>query len=428
MMDGINIALLGFGNVGKGVWNIIQMNRDKIERYIDKPIHIKKILVRDINKDRGVDVPGQVFTQKFEDIINDEEIDIVVELVGGIDGAYQYIKSALLKGKNVVTANKAVIATKGEELRQLAKQQGVNLRYEASVAGGIPVINNITRSLSANKIDSIMGIINGTTNYILTQMGDNGMDFDEALKLAQQKGYAEADPTSDIEGEDAAFKLSILIYIVFGLTLSPDEIPREGITKVTQKDIEYAGQIGYKVKLLATARRKGDDFIYYVHPALVPEKHPLASVNDEYNALFIHGNAVGDLMLLGKGAGSMPTGSAVMGDILDISKRMGTSYRSGNLNLVDKNGLNTIGEGKSKYYLRVMVEDKPGQLGKIASTFGKYGISLESVSQRAKGEDLVPLIFITYGVERSILDKALNEILENDIVQKVACILKVENI
>ncbi|MDD3839020.1 MAG: homoserine dehydrogenase [Clostridia bacterium] len=427
-MDGINIALLGFGNVGKGVWNIIQMNRDKIERYIDKPIHIKKILVRDINKDRGVDVPGQVFTQKFEDIINDEEIDIVVELVGGIDGAYQYIKSALLKGKNVVTANKAVIATKGEELRQLAKQQGVNLRYEASVAGGIPVINNITRSLSANKIDSIMGIINGTTNYILTQMGDNGMDFDEALKLAQQKGYAEADPTSDIEGEDAAFKLSILIYIVFGLTLSPDEIPREGITKVTQKDIEYAGQIGYKVKLLATARRKGDDFIYYVHPALVPEKHPLASVNDEYNALFIHGNAVGDLMLLGKGAGSMPTGSAVMGDILDISKRMGTSYRSGNLNLVDKNGLNTIGEGKSKYYLRVMVEDKPGQLGKIASTFGKYGISLESVSQRAKGEDLVPLIFITYGVERSILDKALNEILENDIVQKVACILKVENI
>ncbi|MCT4607369.1 MAG: homoserine dehydrogenase [Marinisporobacter sp.] len=427
-MHHIKIGVLGLGNIGKGVWNIIENNRNKVESYAGSNIEIKKILVRDIHKNRDVSVPKEILTMNPKDILQDPEIDIIVEVVGGIDTAFKYIKESFENGKHVVTANKAVIATHGDTLHKLAKEHGVLLRYEASVGGGIPIINTLTKSLSANQFDEIVGIINGTTNYILTQMSEFGMDFDEALKLAQEKGYAEADPTSDIEGEDAAFKLSILISVAFGIRIEPKDIPREGITKISKKDIEYASQLGYKIKLFATAKKEKDDFEFYVHPTLIPTNHPLASVSNEFNALFIRGNAVGELMLYGKGAGSMPTGSAVVGDILEVGKLIGINYKSPSNDSFKESNLNIIGEGISQYYIHTEVADQPGVLGKIASTFSKYNISLESVVQRARGEASVPLIFITHEVERSQLDKALEEIKMNGLVNEIASILRVENL
>ncbi|WZL71758.1 homoserine dehydrogenase [Clostridiaceae bacterium 35-E11] len=427
-MKCIKIGLLGFGNVGTGVWHILQSNTDKVENYLEKKLEIKKILVRDPNKKRDVQVPQELFTNNANDIISDPDIAMVVEVLGGIDQAFEYMKRALENGKHVVTANKAVIATHGDTLRKLAQENNVELRYEASVGGGIPIINTLTQSLSANKVDELVGIINGTTNYILTQMTEYGMNFEDALKLAQEKGYAEADPTSDIEGQDVAFKLSILIHVAFGIQISPQEIPREGITKISKKDIEYASQLGYKIKLFATAKKQDNNFEFYVHPALIPLKHPLAAVSNEFNALFVRGNAVGELMLYGKGAGSMPTGSAVMGDILEIGKIIDTTYPSSSIAASNKDLLNIIGEGTSQYYVRVQVIDKPGVLGKIASTFGEYGISLESVVQRARGEASVPLVFITHEIQRQQLDEALQEIQSNEMVDSIATILRVENL
>jgi homoserine dehydrogenase len=427
-MKDINIGLLGLGNIGKGVYRILEINDDLITHHIGGNLKIKKILVRDINKKRDIDVPYNILTQNAQEIIEDPQINMIVEVLGGINPPYEYIKKSLQNKKHVVTANKAVIATHGEELRKIAKENGVELRYEASVGGGIPIINTLTQSLAANQIDEMVGIINGTTNYILTQMTEYGMEFDDALKLAQEKGYAEADPTSDIEGEDVAFKLSILISTSFGIQIPPENIPREGITKISKQDIEYASHLGYKIKLFATAKKQGNDFEFHVNPTLVPAHHPLASVSNEFNALFVRGNAVGELMLYGKGAGSMPTGSAVVGDIMEISKIMDTNYKCGAPIAGDQNTLNMIGEGSSQYYLHIHVIDKPGVLGKIAATFGKYGISLESVVQRTRGEDSVPLVFITHEVKRTSLNQALEEIKADETVKGIASILRVENL
>ncbi len=427
-MKDIHIGLLGLGNIGKGVYRILETNKNPIQNHIGANLKIQKILVRDIHKNRDIDVAQELLTEDAYEIINDPKIDMIVEVLGGIHPPYEYIKESLQNKKHVVTANKAVIATHGEELLKIAKENGVELRYEASVGGGIPIINTLTQSLSANQIDEMVGIINGTTNYILTQMAESGMDFDDALKLAQQKGYAEADPTSDIEGEDVAFKLSILISTAFGIQIPPESIPRAGITKISKQDIEYASQLGYKIKLLAVAKKQDNDFEFHVHPTLIPTHHPLASVSNEFNALFVRGNAVGELMLYGKGAGSMPTGSAVVGDMIEISKIMGTDYQCGNPVVGDKSTLNLIGEGSSQYYLHIQVIDKPGVLGRIATTFGRHGISLESVVQRTRGEASVPLVFITHEVDRSRLNQALEEIQSDEMIQEIKSILRVENL
>lgn len=428
-MNNIKIAILGLGNVGSGVWNILQKNQNKVESYLGRSIEVSKILVNDVNKKRALEVPKGILTQDINEILNDQDIEIVVELMGGLDPAYGYIRAALDNKKHVVTANKAVLATYGRELRALADKNGVELRYEASVGGGIPIINTLMQSLSANRFDEILGIVNGTTNYILTRMTRKGMAFDEALKLAQDKGFAEADPTSDIEGVDAAFKLSILSYIAFGVEIAPQDIPREGITKISKEDIDYARQLGYTIKLLATARRTKGDFEFHVHPVLLKNDHPLSNVNDEFNALYVKGNAVGELMLYGKGAGSMPTGSAVLGDVMEIGKRLNerpaVAHTNGN---GFKSSLKSIGEGISEYYIRFQVNDRPGVLGRIATLLGESGISLQSVVQRGlQGESSVPLVFITHAVERKNLDDALMKIKEFENVNEVASIIKVKN-
>lgn len=425
-MRDIKLGLLGLGNVGKGVWEILHNNHKITTDYANANLVIKRVLVRDPNKNRGLSIPYDVFTTEADGILHDPEIDIVVELIGGIHPAYEYIKEAIQNGKHVVTANKAVIANFGAELLEMAARYGVELYFEGSVGGGIPIIATLQRSLAANRIQRIVGIINGTTNYILTRMTRDGMSFAQALKQAQEKGYAEADPTSDIEGEDAAFKLSILAYIAFGVQIAPDELPRVGITKISEKEIEYAEQLGYTIKLLATAEKRGDFLETHVHPALVPGKHPLASVSDEYNALFIKGDAVGELMLYGRGAGSLATGSAVMGDILEIARLMMAGMAGKLDGTKKKQPLTVVGEGCGAYYVRLQVVDKPGVLGRITTTFGKYEISLESVVQKGQGEETVPLVFVTHRVERAKLDAALYEISQLPVVSEVASILRVE--
>ncbi|MZQ76262.1 MAG: homoserine dehydrogenase [Peptoclostridium sp.] len=425
-MESIKIGLLGFGTVGSGVYSILEDNKDKIESHIQKKLQIKKILVRDIGKQRNVSVPAELFTTDVAEVIDDPEIDIVVELMGGIEPAGGYIRTAIENKKHIVTANKALIATQGDEIYNLACKNGVELRYEASVGGGIPIISTLTQSLAANNVDEICGIINGTTNFILTQMDEQGMEFEEALKLAQERGFAEADPTSDIEGEDVAFKLAILIEVAFGIKLSPSEIPREGITKISKRDIEFAKELGYKIKLVAAARRKGNSLEYHVQPSFLPLANPLASVNNEFNAVLVKGNAVGELLLYGKGAGSTPTGSAVLGDILEISKIIGTDYKAGAPLRNENKGFKLEGEGVSAYYVHMSAKDKPGVLGRITSAFGKYEVSLRSVIQRSRGEDTVPLVFITHETERARLDSALKEIELSNDVSKIESVLRVE--
>lgn len=426
-MSSIKIALLGLGNVGKGVWEILQKHSNMIKEYVGVPIEIKKVLVRNAQKKRDIDVPPHMLTANFDDILLDKDIHIIVELIGGINPAYEYVKKALERGKHVVTANKAVIASYGKELIQLANERNVVLRFEGSVGGGIPIIAALTKSLAANEIESVVGIINGTTNYILTQMTRYDMDFETALRLAQEKGYAEADPTSDVEGEDAAFKLSILAFIAFGVQVPPQDIPREGITRISEKEIQYAAQLGYTIKLLAAAKKHDGKLDLHVHPTLVPITHPLAAVNDEFNALFIKGDAVGELMMYGKGAGSLPTGSAVVSDIMDVASAMMSGrimpygYRRASENLYIN------GEGEGEYYIRLEVVDRPGVLGKISTVLGKYGVSIASVVQRGRGEPVVPLVLITHRVERIKLDLALEEIKKFDVVEEVASILRVES-
>lgn len=325
MMKKIKVGMLGFGNVGTGTYQTLEMNRELIEKHVGASVEISKILVNNVTKPRQVVTPDGVLTDNVSDIIDNPEIDIVAEVLGGIEPASEYMLKALNNGKHVVTANKAAVAANYDKLFKAAADNGVSLRPEACVAGGIPILNAITTVLGANKFDEILGILNGTTNYILTQMTDNGLDYADVLKDAQAKGFAEADPTADVEGIDAANKLSIMMALAFGHYVHPDDIPTEGISKITKADIDKATADGCKIKLIASAKNEDGKLTYSVKPVALPIEHPLASVSNEFNAVFVKGNAVGELMFYGKGAGPLPTGSAVMGDILMAAKEIAES-------------------------------------------------------------------------------------------------------
>lgn len=428
-MRTIKIGLLGLGNVGAGTANILEMNRKHIEDITGVSLEISKILVRDIKKGRDFSASPDKLTQNPEEILADPSIDMVVELLGGIEPAHEYILKALNSGKHVVTANKAVVAAHFEEFTDAAKNNKVMFRYEASVAGGIPILNALSTALLANEYDELMGIVNGTTNYILTQMSDYGLEYEDVLKVAQEKGFAEADPTADVEGIDVANKLSILISLIFGLTILPDDIPTEGITKISKNDIKLADQFGYKIKLLATAKRVDKQLECHVQPAFVPKDHPIASVNNEFNAIFVKGNAVDDLMFYGKGAGPLPTGSAVMGDIIEIAKAIAKGsafdYYS---ETKAKRMLRYVGEGQNKYYVNLSVKDVPGVLGSICTTLGAFGIGVDSVLQLSKDLDSnreVPLVFILHEVTRDRLDEALDKISKSGFASKISSIIRV---
>jgi len=321
-MKRIGIGLLGLGNIGSGTYKVLEMNRSHIEQTTGLDLRILRILETDIERDRGFTVARGVFTQNAEEIFSDPEIDIVIELLGGIEPATSFMVSALKAGKNVVTANKAAVAENYELLTEAATASGVKFRFEASVGGGIPLIGAITEHLCANEFTELLGILNGTTNYILTKMDEDGRAYEDVLKEAQALGFAEADPTADVEGLDVANKLSILMSLVFGKRVRPEDIPTRGITDITKEDISEAASQGCVIKLLASAYRKEDGVECFVQPTWLNKEHPLADVKNEFNALFIKGNAVDDLMLYGKGAGPFPTASAVLGDVITIAKKL----------------------------------------------------------------------------------------------------------
>lgn len=425
----IKVGLLGMGNVGTGTYKTLDMNREKIFDSTGLDIEISKVLVNDTSKDRGIKLPSEKLTQNPDDIFLDKNIDIVVELIGGIEPASEFMLKAMENGKHVVTANKAAVAANYDKLINTAYKNKVMLRYEASVGGGIPIINALTTALTSNDFEEILGIVNGTTNYIMTQMTEYGLEYSDVLKVAQEKGFAEADPTADVEGIDVANKLSILMAIVFGIRISPDDIPREGITKISKDDITFANNFGYKIKLLCTARKSDNKLECHVQPAFVPLSHPLASVSNEFNAVFVKGNAVDDLMFYGKGAGPLPTGSAVMGDIIEISSSIakGSAFDSAPAKINEK--LEYVGEGSNKYYVRLSVTDLPGTLGKISTSFGDAGISVQSCMQVGsfdKDCKTVPVIFILREVTRDLLNKTLDKIVSNhDSVEKVDSVISV---
>ena len=424
-MESINLGILGMGTVASGLINIIELNNTKVVGNINKQLVVSKVLVKDVNKKRNVNLSADVYTTDAYEIINNADIQIIVELIGGIDQAYEYIKNALNGKKHVVTANKALIATHGEELEQLARINGVRLMYEASVGGGIPIINTITENLSVNEFEQITGIINGTTNYILTQMTENGLEYEQAVREAQRLGFAEADPSSDVDGDDAAYKIAILSSIAFNQRINVNDIPKEGITKISKEDIVYAKELGYNIKLLASASKTNDEIELRVHPAFIPSDHPLSTVKNEFNAVFLKGNAAGEIMLYGKGAGSLPTGSAVLNDIVSIIKN---ECRKHNDEIINIDKYRIVNRAYKKYYIRFEVIDKPGVLARIANVFGKNNISLNSVVQRQKnGNNTAPLVFITHDAERKNIDTALKEIGNFDSVIQIASIIVVED-
>lgn len=427
-MEKIRIALLGLGNVGQGVCKILNTNKKEIMMKCGYEIEIAKILVRDANKPRGVEIPQDVITTDAREIFRDDSIKIVIELMGGTEPAREYMLKAMKCKKHVVTANKLVIATQGEELFRTAEREQVLFYYEASVGGGIPIIREINESLTANKIEKLVGIINGTTNYILSKMTTEGMDFADALKEAQDKGYAEADPTSDVEGFDAAYKLAIMASLSFDTKVDFSSIYREGISNVKAVDIAYADKLGYVIKLLAIGKETDNKLELRVHPTMVPKDHPIANVNDSFNAILIKGNAVGDLMLYGRGAGDLPTGSAVVGDIISILRNnvdLSTLLSMKNGSTVKK--IRNASENSSGYYIRLNVKDQPGILGNIASVFGEHCVSIFAVTQDVKDNENVSLVFITHEALEGNVNAAIEDIRLLNKVNRLENIIRIEN-
>lgn len=425
--DNLQIGLLGLGTVGRGVYRIINGNRENIRRKIGTDIEIKKILVRDTAKDRGLEIDPVKFTARPDDIIDDPEIKIVVEVMGGTEPTLDYVCRALKNGKSVVTANKDMIASHGKMLFELADANNADLLFEASVAGGIPIIRPLKQCLAGNRIAQIIGIINGTTNYMLTKMTRGGSDFNEVLQEAQAKGYAEADPTADIGGHDAARKMAILASIAFNSRVVPDDIYVEGITRITAADIAYAGELNYIIKLLAIAKETEDGIEVRVHPALIPRQHPLAAVNDVYNAIYVSGDAVGDTMFYGRGAGELPTASAVTADIMDAARDLLRNVQGIiSCTCFDEKPIKNIKDVESKYYIRLQVADKPGVLASIAYAFGDKEVSLASVLQKQTDLATAEIVLVTHTVREGNMQEALEIIRHLSSVSQVSNVIRVE--
>ena len=427
MSKEIKIGLLGFGTVGTGVVRVLKENGTDIAKKAGAAVVVKKVLVRDVSKKRPYLEEAEL-TDNAADIINDPEIDIIVELMGGLHPAFEYMLDALKNGKHVVTANKDVVAQMGHELLDMAEAKKVDFRFEASVGGGIPIITPLKECLTGNRITEIMGIVNGTTNYMLTQMTEHGSDYASVLKEAQAKGYAEANPAADVEGLDAARKAAILGSIAFNSRICLEQVSVEGITSIEPADINYAKELGYVIKLLAVAKDYGDKGVNVrVHPVFLSKSHPLASVNDVFNAIFIRGNAIGDAMFYGRGAGSLPTASAVTADIVSETRNLvsGTHSMVG-CTCYNHRPFCPIEETESSYYVRLHVDDEPGVLGSIATAFGKSGVSLKSVIQTRKVGSHAEIVAVTHVVQHKHLQMAADILNDLDVVDSIRSIIRVE--
>ena len=429
MKEFINVGLLGAGTVGGGVIHVLERNAADIEKKVGMPIRITKVFGREANQLAAVYGDGYFYTANADDILEDPEIDIVVELLGRENPAKEFIAKAFKNGKSVVTANKDVLAKYGAELFPLAEAANRDFMFEASVAGGIPILQTMKTSLAANKFSSIMGIVNGTTNYMLTKMSQEHMDYDEVLKEAQAMGYAESDPTADVGGLDAARKAVILASIAFNTRVSLDDVQIEGIQNIGIQDIKYAEKLGYVIKLLAIAKNDPENGISIcVRPTMLPKSHPLASVNDVFNAIFVTGDALGEAMFMGRGAGRYPTASAVCGDIIDVARNL--IHNEGNrvnCTCFEEKRMCSIEKMCAPCYIRMEVNDQPGALAAIAAAFGAQSVSLHSVVQRTGANGSAELVFITHSVSEYNLQMALQILKVLPVVKEVCSIIRVED-
>ena len=429
--DAVNVGIIGFGTVGAGTAKILLKRQKKFEKELGFPVVLKNIADLDTKRDRGIKLKKGVLIKDAGAILNDPEIDIIVELIGGIHPAKEMVIEAVNNKKHVVTANKALLAEEGSVIFRAAAKNRVDIGFEASVAGCIPIIKVVRESMIGNKIKSIYGIINGTANYILTKMTEEGVDFESTLKEAQALGYAEADPTFDIEGVDSAHKLAILATLAFGIPFSLKKIHTEGITGITPLDIQFASELGYKIKLLAIAKQSGKDVEVRVHPTMLPEGDLISNVNGVFNAIFVEGDATGDSLYYGRGAGEMPTGSAVVSDIIDIARniRTGATDRIRSVDISGNSGpkIKKMEDIRTCYYLRLSAIDKPGVLSKISGILGKYNISIESMIQKGrKKEKAVPLVMMTHEAREKDMVRALKEIKRLSAISGQPVYLRVE--
>jgi homoserine dehydrogenase len=432
MKQKITVGMIGLGTVGSGTLRILRDNAELIRQRVGVPVEVVKIAVRDLTRDRGLNIPGAMLTREPADIVNDPAIDVVVEVIGGYEPARQLLLTAIAQGKHVVTANKALLAVHGSEIHAAARRANVMIGFEGSVGGGIPVIKVVKEALAANRILSIYGIINGTSNYILTKMTDEGRDFSDVLREAQAAGYAEADPTFDVGGIDTAHKLAILVNLAFGLPVSPDDIFTDGITAVSPLDIDFARVFGYKVKLLAIAKLHDGKVEARVHATMVPDEYPIAKVGGVYNAIQLVGDACGDIMLYGRGAGALPTGSAVAGDIIDIARQIllepaRTPPERAPSESLPVPTLQPVESITSVYYFRLMARDEPGVLSQISGILGRHRISIAQMIQRGRKEGgSVPLVIMTHTAVERAVQSALVEIEALSCVTEKPVLIRVE--
>ncbi|MBW1721976.1 MAG: homoserine dehydrogenase [Deltaproteobacteria bacterium] len=432
-MSKIHVGIIGFGTVGSGTAEILLKNREVIRNRVGSEILLKRIADLDIDTDRGVAVDRDLLTTDALDIINDPEIQIVVELIGGLTRSKDYILAAMAKGKHVVTANKALLAEHGEEIYRASEEYGVGLAFEASVGGGIPIIRSLREGLSANRINTIMGILNGTSNYILTRMTQKGLPYDRAVQEAVELGYAEDPPTLDVDGTDAGHKLAILISLAFGVPVPFSSIYREGIDRLTPEDIRFAGEFGYCLKLLAIARNFDGSVEARVHPTMIPRDHIMANVNGVFNAIYMEGDFVGPNLYYGLGAGRNPTGSAVVSDIISLAREI----KGGSNNLIPPLGhacprgsdliIRPVEEIRCPYYFRFSAMDQPGVLSKISGILGDHDISLYSVIQKGrKANGSVPVVMLTHEAKESSVRKAMALIDKLDVLTAKTMVIRVE--
>lgn len=423
-MKTVKVGLLGLGTVGGGVYKLIERQKNEMASKTGAHVEIAGVLVHNLSKKReGVDM--SLLTDQWEDIIGNDEIEIIIEVMGGIEPARTMIMEALRAGKNVVTANKDLLAVCGEELLSLAEEHHVDLMFEAAVAGGIPIMRPLRQCLAGNEITEVMGIVNGTTNYILTKMFEKGMSFDEALAKATELGYAEADPTADIEGLDAGRKVAIMASSAFHSRVTFDDVHVEGITKITAQDIKYAKEFDSVIKLIGIARNTEDGIEACVYPMLLSQEHPLASVRNSFNAVFVHGDAVDDVMFYGRGAGEFPTASAVMGDVIDVTRNIVcgctgritcTCYRE----IPVKN----FDDIKNKFFLRMKVDNQPGVLASIASVFGAHKVSINKVVQKIVNDGIAELAIVTDAVKEYHMQNALDHLLCMQTVKEISSVIR----
>jgi len=420
----VRVGILGCGNVGSALVGLLDANADLITRRSGVRIEVARVAVQNVTKERAITFAPGVLTNDGEAVVSDPSVDVIVEMIGGVEPARSLILAALKAGKPVVTANKELLANFGAELFEVAATAGVDLLFEASVAGGIPLMRPLRESLVGERIRRVTGIVNGTTNYVLSRMTEERCSFAAAVSEAQQLGYAEPDPTADIDGFDAASKAAIIASIAFGARVVAGDVSREGIRNITADDIGAAEELGYVVKLLAVTEEIDGAVSARVHPAMVPVGHPLASVSGSYNAVFIEGEAVGQLMLLGRGAGGGPTSSALLGDLIDAAKNLHSGARGATIGVLERRPIRPIDETSSQFYVSLDAADRPGVLATIAGAFGKHGVSIQSMQQKGQGDD-ARLIFVTHLALESALSATIREVRELPAVKRVGSVLRV---